>query len=147
MSLPTKLPRQIIGNAGLYYVSYRLSLLGWNVVPTARNAAGVDLLLYSADARIQKSLQIKTLSKRDPVPLGGHLDHLFADFVIVVRHIQASPECFVLTPDEVTARVHRGESNGKISYWLQPQAYEVPAFKERWDRLAQESAHEGSMAP
>jgi hypothetical protein len=31
---------QIIGNAGLYYWCYRLSLLGWNVMPTARNARG-----------------------------------------------------------------------------------------------------------
>jgi hypothetical protein len=29
---------QITGNLGLYYCCYKLSLLGWNVMPTARNA-------------------------------------------------------------------------------------------------------------
>ena len=29
---------QLTGNVGLYYCCYRLSLLGWNVMPTARNA-------------------------------------------------------------------------------------------------------------
>src|SRR5689334_2198993 len=28
---------QLTGNVGLYYCCYRLSLLGWNVMPTARN--------------------------------------------------------------------------------------------------------------
>lgn len=40
---------QIVGNAGLYYVCHRLSLLGWNCMPTSRNARGVDLICYNAD--------------------------------------------------------------------------------------------------
>jgi len=39
-----KLHHRIVGNAGLYYVCYQLSLHGWNVMRTARNARGVDLL-------------------------------------------------------------------------------------------------------
>ena len=35
---------QLTGNVGLYYCCYRLSLLGWNVMPTARNARGVDII-------------------------------------------------------------------------------------------------------
>ena len=31
-----KLEAQIVGNIGLYYVSYRQSQLGWNVMLTAR---------------------------------------------------------------------------------------------------------------
>src|SRR5690242_12506806 len=41
---------QLTGNASLYYCCYRLSLLEWNVMPTARNALGVDVIAYSADA-------------------------------------------------------------------------------------------------
>ena len=33
-----KLDAQVVGNVGLYYVCYKLSRLGWNVMPTARNA-------------------------------------------------------------------------------------------------------------
>lgn len=48
MPTPANLPRQVVGNASVYDVGHLLSLLGWNVLPTARNAAGVDLLVYSA---------------------------------------------------------------------------------------------------
>lgn len=41
---------QITGNVGLYYCCYKLSLLGWNVMPTARNARGVDIIAYSRGA-------------------------------------------------------------------------------------------------
>src|SRR3974390_3375656 len=62
---------QLVGNIGMYYAAYRLSLLGWNVMPTARNARGVDLLAYDASAKKYKGIQIKTLSKRrGAVPLG-----------------------------------------------------------------------------
>jgi len=44
------LDQQITGNVGLYYCCYRLSLLGWNVMLTARNARGVDIIAYNKDA-------------------------------------------------------------------------------------------------
>ena len=34
---------QITGNIGLYYTCYQLSRLGWNVMPTSRNARGIDI--------------------------------------------------------------------------------------------------------
>jgi hypothetical protein len=30
---------QVVGNIGMHYAAYRLSQQGWNVMPTARNAA------------------------------------------------------------------------------------------------------------
>src|SRR6266699_1436173 len=47
---PRALQHQTIGNIGLYFVCYQLSRRGWNVMPTARNARGVDVLIYSQDA-------------------------------------------------------------------------------------------------
>ena len=78
---------QVVGNIGLFYVCYRLSRNGWNVMPTARNARGIDILIYSQDASQKKTIQVKTLSKRRPVPLSDNLDHLFGDFVVVCRHV------------------------------------------------------------
>ena len=111
MPLPKSIAnQQTVGNVGLFYVCYRLSRLGWNVMPTNRNARGVDILIYSQD--------------------------LFADFVVVCRHvIRETPECFVLTPAEIRKRVHRGEKNGKISFWLQPRDYTTEEFREKWDRI------------
>jgi hypothetical protein len=130
------LSQQTVGNVGLYYVCYRLSRLGWNVMPTARNARGVDIVVYSQNAAVTYTIQVKSLSRRSPVPLGASLDHLFASFVVVVRHVaKEQPECFVLTPEEVVKRAHRGEKGGKHSFWLQPKSYEAPEFLEAWARI------------
>jgi hypothetical protein len=131
-----KVPTQTIGNIGLYYVCYQLSLFGWNVMPTSRNAKGVDILIFSQDASRKFSIQVKTLSKRNPVPFGSSLDSLIADYVVVcVRNYPNEPLCYVLMPSEVRALIHRGEKNGKVSYWLQPQVYEKEAYKEKWERI------------
>jgi hypothetical protein len=45
------------------------------------------------------------------------------------------PQAFILTPDEVRALAHRGEKDGRVSYWLQPVSYEQLQFKEAWERI------------
>src|SRR5262245_52910711 len=123
MSIPLRVSNQIVGNIGLFYVCYRLSRLGWNVMPTARNAKGIDILVYSQDALRKWTIQVKTLSKASSVPLGNNLDRLFADFVVICRHvIRETPECFVLKRAEVN-RAHRAEKNARVSYWLEPRHY------------------------
>ena len=79
MSLHPTLDPQLTGNVGLYYCCYRLSLMGWNVMPTARNARGVDIIAYSRDASRFVGVQVKALSKRNPVPLGTSLDKVMGD--------------------------------------------------------------------
>jgi hypothetical protein len=70
------------------------------------------------------------------VPLGGRLDGLFGDFFVVCRNVASErPECFVLTPDEVRRLAHRGERNGKVSFWLQPKDYGHEKFREAWSRV------------
>ena len=59
--------QQTVGNIGLYYVCYRLSRLGWNVMPT-RNAKGIDILIYSQDASCTYTLQVKTLAGKSGAP-------------------------------------------------------------------------------
>ncbi len=96
---------QVTGNVGLYYCCYKLSLLGWNVMPTARNARGVDIIAYSADASRFIGIQVKALSKRNPVPLGLSLDKCMGDFWVIVNKVASdTPSAFVLTPSEVKAR-------------------------------------------
>jgi len=127
---------QVVGNVGLFYVCYRLSREGWNVMPTARNARGIDILVYSQDAKRTHAIQVKALSRPSPVPLGRTLDSLFGDFLIVCRNVALEkPECFVLTPTEVREMAHRGEKNGKITFWLQPKQYEQTDFHEAWKRI------------
>jgi hypothetical protein len=131
-----RITTQTIGNIGLYYTCYRLSLYGWNVMPTARNAKGIDVLAYSQTGRKRVLIQVKTLSKKNPVPLGAKLDSVFADFVVVcVRAYPNEPDCFILTPEEIRRLAHKGERNGRISYWLQPKSYYSDEFKQKWDRI------------
>lgn len=131
-----KLPPQVVGNVGLYHACYKLSLLGWNVMPTARNARGVDIIAYSSDASRFLGIQVKTLSKRHPVPLGPSLDKCMGDYWIVInRAAEEQPSAFILLPSEVKTLAHRGEKDGKISYWLQPSGYDRSEFKEAWGRI------------
>jgi hypothetical protein len=74
---------QIVGNMGLYHVCYELSRLGWNVLPTSRNTRGVDIVIYSQDSKRKHTIQVKTLSKRNPVPLGSK-PSLIADLKLII---------------------------------------------------------------
>jgi hypothetical protein len=125
----------LTGNVGLYYCCYRLSLFGWNVMPTARNARGVDIIAYNRDASHFVGIQVKALSKRDPVPLGTSLDKIMGDFWIIVNKVATSPSAFILLPSEVRAGAHRGEKEGRVSFWLQPTAYDQAQFREAWERI------------
>jgi len=131
-----RLDPQLTGNVGLYYCCYRLSLLGWNVMPTARNARGVDIIAYSRDASRFVGVQVKALSKRSPVPLGSSLDKIMGDFWVIVNKVATpTPSAFILLPSEVRERAHRSEKNGRVSYWLQPGDYEQDPFREAWERI------------
>jgi hypothetical protein len=128
---------QVVGNVGMYFAAYRLSQMGWNVMPTARNARGVDLLAYDASAIRHLGIQVKALSKlKPPVPLGKSIDAFVGDFWIIVTNAgAAAPECFIMQPDEVRRLAHRGEKDGRISYWLQANKYHTDEFREKWDRI------------
>ena len=135
-----KHPTQVVGNVGLYYVCYELSKRGWNAMPTARNAKGVDVVVYNQDATESHTIQVKALSKRSPVPLGGSLDHLIADFYVICRKVfEDEPETFIMTGQEIKDNVHVATTkrdgtlyrDGKVSIWLQPNSYEM--YKDRWE--------------
>jgi hypothetical protein len=127
---------RIIGNIGMFYACYRLSCLGWNVMPTSRNARGVDIIAYSPNATLFQGIQVKALSKVVPVPLGTNLEKIMGDrWIIVVNALAEKPATFILLPNEVREGAHRGEKNGKVSYWLQPRAYDHDEFREAWHRV------------
>jgi hypothetical protein len=131
-----KRDNQVVGNVGLYWVCYHLSQLGWNAMPTSRNAHGVDIIA-SKSGRTPISLQVKTLSKKNPVPLGKSKDNIVGEWWIIVNNVASGSPCaYVLRPDEVRDLAHRGEKDGRVSYWLQPRAYCVKQFREAWDRIS-----------
>ena len=133
-SLPKK-DTQITGNIGLYYACYRLSVMGWNAMPTARNAKGIDILAYNGDYSKILSFQVKTLSKRAGVPIGKSLDNVMGDFWLIINDVEKEPKVYILTPAEVKEMAHSREKNGKVSYWLKKERYEQPQFHEAWGRF------------
>jgi len=130
-----KLESQVTGNIGMYYACYRLSRMGWNVMPTARNARGIDIIAYNRGGTEFIGVQVKALTRRNPVPLGKSLDTVRGDFWIIINNIGQEPVAFVMMPEEVKALAHRGEKHGKVSFWLQPKAYDTPEFREAWERI------------
>jgi len=129
------LNNQLVGNIGLYYCCYRLSLHGWNVMPTSRNARGVDIIAYNSDATRYIGIQVKSLSKRNPVPLGNSLDKVIGDFWIIVHKVVSSPTAFILLPSEIREAAGQNVKNGQTSYWLSPNYYDQKMFHEAWERM------------
>lgn len=105
-------------------------------MPTARNTRGVDIIAYNDDASHFIGIQVKAITKRNPVPLGLSLDKCMGDFWIIINKMQSdTPAPYILLPSEVKALAHCGERDGRVSYWLQPRSYEQLEFKEKWERI------------
>lgn len=127
---------QITGNVGMYFCCYRLSLLGWNVMPTARNARGVDIIAYNRDASDFISVQVKALSLRSAVALGNTLDKIMGDYWIIVNKATGpEPSAFILTGQEVREFARRNGPDERPSYWLEYKDYERDEFREAWNRI------------
>ncbi len=93
-------------------------------------------MCFSLDGHAKYLLQVKSLSKRNPVPLGNDRDKFMGDYWIIVTGATCDkPTCYILTPAQVGRMAHRGEKNGKVSYWLQPKQYAVDEFREKWDLI------------
>ena len=125
-----KLSNQTAGNIGLYYTCYELSRRGWNVLPTSRNARGVDVIAYNHSATRTLTIQVKALSKKNPVPFGSSLDNLIAEYIVICRKVlDEKPEIFIAKTVEIKPKI----KNVKGGYWLEPKDYGV--FKDKWDKI------------
>lgn len=64
--------------------------MGRNVMPTARNARGIDIIAYNKKGTEFIGVQVKSLSKRNPVPLGNSLEKIMGDFWLIVNKVAKS---------------------------------------------------------
>jgi hypothetical protein len=102
-------------------------------MPTSRNARGIDIVIYSQNGDRKYTVQIKSLREENPVPIGKSLDSLFADYLIICTNVMDSPELFVTTTNGIRHKIHKGQKEGRISYWLQTKDYRE--FKDNWEIL------------
>ena len=128
---------QVVGNVGLYRVCAELSSLGFNVMPTARNAKGVDIVGYDEHGKAF-TVQVKTLTKRNAVPLSGGLNHLIADYFIVVVLEGKWQAVYVWTRDEMRnaqISVFIGK-DGKKQYWFESKVWTKDvAASDAWSKI------------
>jgi len=130
---PKELSKPQVGMIGVFYVCYELAKRGWIALPTSRNTKGVDVVIYnSSNPKQFYTIQVKTLTKRNPVPFGSKPE-LFADFVIIVRNVFEKPEIFIMKSEEVKRRWKPRGNNRRKSHWLRPKDYEE--FKDNWKVL------------
>jgi hypothetical protein len=132
-----KKSNQITSNVGLYYVCFELSRRGWNVMPTARNARGIDIVAYDMSGERFVGIQVRALSKNDDVPLGTSLENLMGDYWVVVSNVTQSPMPFIMLPDEVKSHAVCNQKNGKLSFWLPRRQYENDEYLNAWERIGQ----------
>ena len=135
MKANDKNPPQLVRNVGLFYVCYEFSKRGWNALPTSRNAKGIDIIAYSQDGNRTKSIQVKSLSARNPVPFGGAENlSLIADYVIICRKVfEERPEIFIMTSKDVIKGAHSALGKSGKSHWLEAKQYEL--FRDKWSKI------------
>jgi len=129
--------KQITGNAGLFYVAYKLSTMGWNVLLTSRNAKGIDIVAYSEDFKVIKKIQVKSFSKIQAVSFGKNKETLLADFYVMVSYVYTKPEAYILTAEDVSGLL----TQDKSGYWLEikgsskepEKGFKKDKFLERWN--------------
>jgi hypothetical protein len=128
-----KLPPHLVRKAGVFYVCHRLSQMGWNALPSTRKAKGPNVVIDSEGAERTWRLKVRSLSKRDPVPLGKD-PNIDADWVVVCIGVRTDGlSCSVLTPEEVSRLANRDKRGD--NYWLEIAQYDTEEFAERWDRI------------
>ena len=134
-----KKDKQITGNIGLYYVCYQLSRRGWNVLPTARNATGIDIVAYEGSGKDFIGIQVKTFSKRLAVSLPTSLEEITGDYWIIVTNVSAdsdppaAPDVFVMLPSEVKELAIQDKKGGR--WWLEQKFYNSADYQDAWHRL------------
>ena len=71
-------------------------------MPTARNAAGVDILCINEGSQMI-SVQVKGRGKRDRAfSIPPSRDRIMGDFWIIVTELDyGAPTCYILLPDQI----------------------------------------------
>ncbi len=95
--------KQITGNIGLFFVCYVLSRRGWNVLPTSRNAKGIDILAYSKNGEkpLPIQVQVKGYTEKGRPWIFKNENDVIADFYVTARSVYRIPKTYILTKEEV----------------------------------------------
>ena len=132
MSKPRFNDRQVTGNVGLFFICYKLSRRGWNVLPTSRNARGIDVLAYGKHGEKFLTVQAKGYTRKAAIGPFKDKTDVIADFYIVAWNVYRSPLIYILSKDEVISLL---TPNNDGKYWVEYRDYGKPNFLEKWDKV------------
>lgn len=107
-----------VEKAGVYYVCYKLSKLGWNVVPTCYNEKGVDILIWdqSSEQKRMHTIEVKSAYLyRRPVDL----NNFTADYLVICTNIRLQKKpltTYICSREQIREDGH-GNDIINISYY------------------------------
>jgi hypothetical protein len=62
------------------------------------------------------TILVTALSKRDPVPVGSHLNNLRAEYVIICRKVfEGEPGVFIIPTREVGQKIDKAEKERRVN--------------------------------
>jgi hypothetical protein len=120
--------------AGVFAVAEQLSLRGWIVSPTSRNARGVDLLMTKEEADGSLAGQVKADRTPNSFWLVGKKDktpHKSLFYFFVKFHVDGVKDIYVVPSKVVSKRIY---SNKKRTMWA-VEKQDISKFKDRYDLL------------
>ena len=123
--------RQVTGNVGLFFTCYKLSRMGWNVLPTSRNARGIDILAYGKHGEKFLTIQTKGYTKKRAIGPFKAVTDVISDFYIVSLDVYRLPSAYILSKSDVRSLLKLQ----KDRYWLEYKDYDKPDFLEKWNKI------------
>jgi hypothetical protein len=128
--------KQRTGNLGLFYIGYKLSRFGWNVLPTIKNAKAIDMMAYNEKGD-KISIQCKGFTNTESVGPFKDIEDIIADYYIISTNVYRKPVTYILTKDDVRNNM----TKNKNGYWLEKSRkkdnnfYLKDEFREKWDKI------------
>jgi len=111
--------KQLIGNAGIFYVSYKLTTLGWNVLITSRNTKGPDMVIISRSGKEQHTVQIKSSIRNcRTVNVGNPKNFRMSDFAVLCVNLKSGdPSMYISKTTDFIL------NSSKAGHYIKPKDY------------------------
>ena len=110
--------KQLIGNAGIFYVAYKLTTLGWNVLLTSRNTKGPDMIVFSHSGKKKHTVQVKSSTKIRDVNIGKHKNFCLNDFAVFCVNLKSGKPSMYIS--ETANFIHNPSNAGS---YIKPKNY------------------------
>jgi hypothetical protein len=123
-------------------VAAELSRLGYSVAPTARNAAGADLLVFDPGTGLAASIEVKTNAKRanfwlvgEPTKMSRSPSHFYVFLNISTPRNGGEGHEYYLVPSGVVAQETMVKRSRTGSTWYSFTLKSAEKHRDAWSLL------------